>query len=379
MDAICKIVVFPGDNCGPEVIDEAIKVLRVFESQEQPIRFEFNKQLLGGCSIDTIGMPLTSEALEAAKNADAVLLGAIGGPKWGTGLVRPEQGLLGLRKGMNAFGNLRPCSFAAHSLINLSPLRADVARGTDFVIVRELVGGMYFGQNRKEPDSQLASAQDVDHYEGKEIIRVARLAGYLAKQHNPPLPVWSLDKANVLAATGRLWRLVVSKVFEEEFPDVPLGHHLIDSAAMLMIRKPTALNGIVLTSNLFGDIISDEASVIPGSIGLLPSASLCDIPEPGKRVKGIFEPIHGSAPDIAGEGVVNPAGTILSAAMMLRYSFCKEEEARGIEEAVERAIDSGVQTRDIGGTAGTKDFGNAVVRHLKEILAHKQEFNEYNH
>lgn len=194
---------------------------------------------------------------------------------------------------MNAFGNLRPCNFAAESLLNLSPLKPEIARGTDFTILRELVGGMYFGPNRKDPDEALSSAQDVDFYSREEIERVARLAGYLSKQHHPPLPVWSLDKANVLAACGRLWRMVVSEVFEKEFPDVPLGHHLIDSAAMLMIKNPTALNGIVLTSNLFGDIISDEASVIPGSLGLLPSASLCDIPGPGKTVRGIYEPIHG--------------------------------------------------------------------------------------
>lgn len=202
--------------------------------------------------------------------------------------------MLGLRKGMNAFGNLRPCSFAAQSLVDLSPLKADICRGTNFTILRELVGGMYFGPDRKEPDDSLSSAQDVDYYDRKTIEQVARLAGYLAMQHDPPLPVWSLDKANVLASTGRLWRILVQKVFDEEFPKVQLGHHLIDSAAMLMIKRPTALNGIVLTSNLFGDIISDEASVIPGSLGLLPSASLCGIPEAGKTVKGIYEPIHGT-------------------------------------------------------------------------------------
>ncbi|KAM0809819.1 hypothetical protein AB5N19_10166 [Seiridium cardinale] len=369
MASISKVVVFPGDNCGPEVMSEALKVLRVFESQKEPIKFDFDFRLLGGGSIDATGVPLTDSALQSAKAADAVLLGAIGGPKWGTGLVRPEQGLLGLRKGMDAFGNLRPCNFAAESLVDLSPLKADVARGTNFTIIRELCGGMYFGPDRRDPDANLTSAQDVDFYTRQEIERVARLAGYLAKQHNPPLPVWSLDKANVLASAGRLWRLVVSEVFEREFPDVQLGHHLIDSAAMLMIKRPTALNGIVLTSNLFGDIISDEASVIPGSLGLLPSASLCEVPVPGKLVKGIYEPIHGSAPDIVGKGIVNPAGMILSAAMMLRYSFGKEAEASAIEMAVCDTINNGVRTGDIGGTAGTKEFGDAVVKHLKSRLA----------
>ncbi|KAH8646420.1 3-isopropylmalate dehydrogenase Leu2A [Ilyonectria robusta] len=363
------IVVFPGDNCGPEVMAEAIKVLNVFESSKNPIKFEFNYQLLGGGSIDATGEPLTASALELAKNADAVLLGAIGGPKWGTGLVRPEQGLLGLRKGMDAFGNLRPCNFAADSLVDHSPLRPEIARGTNFVILRELCGGMYFGPNRQDPDESLSSAQDVDYYARSEIERVARMAGYLAMKHDPPLPVWSLDKANVLAAAGRLWRLVVSEVFEKEFPDVQLGHHLIDAAAMLMIKKPTALNGIVLTSNLFGDIISDEASVIPGSLGLLPSASLCDIPAPGKRVKGIYEPIHGSAPDIVGKGIVNPVGTILSAAMMLRYSLGQEGAAAAVEKAVANTLNQGFHTADIGGSTGTTEFGDAVVQVLEAILA----------
>jgi 3-isopropylmalate dehydrogenase len=287
---------------------------------------------------------------------------------------------------MNAFGNLRPCNFAAQSLVDLSPLKAEVCRGTNFTILRELVGGMYFGPDRKEPDDDLSSAQDVDYYERKEIEQVARLAGHLATQHDPPLPVWSLDKANVLASTGRLWRMLVTKVFEEEFPKVQLGHHLIDSAAMLMIKKPTALNGIVLTSNLFGDIISDEASVIPGSLGLLPSASLCGIPSVGTKVKGIFEPIHGkstpfsysrafvlknqgSAPDIAGKGIVNPVGTILSAALMLRYGLGLDAEALSVEEAVEQTLDSGVRTGDIGGKAGTAEFGDAVVKALKSILS----------
>jgi 3-isopropylmalate dehydrogenase len=229
--------------------------------------------------------------------------------KWGTGLVRPEQGLLGLRKGMNAFGNLRPCNFAAQSLVDLSPLKADVCRGTDFIILRELVGGMYFGPDRREPDDELSSAQDVDYYDRPTIERAARLAGYLACQHDSPLAVSSLDKANVLASTGRLWRMVVQAVFDQEFPRVELRHHLVDSAAMLMIKRPTALNGIVLTSNLFGDIVSDEASVIPGSLGLLPSASLCGIPEAGGTVKGIYEPIHGnhlSPPPPALPGFLDP-------------------------------------------------------------------------
>jgi len=230
-------------------------------------------------SIDATGSPLIDEALSAAKNADAVILGAIGGPKWGTGKVRPEQGLLKLRKEMNTFGNLRPCNFASDSLVEISPLKADVCRGVDFTIIRELTGGIYFGE-RKEDDGD-GHAWDTEAYSRTEIERITRLAGHLALQSDPPMPVWSLDKANVLA-TSRLWRKVVTEIMEKEFPQLKLGHHLIDSAAMLMV-----------TSNLFGDIISDEASVIPGSLGLLPSASLSGIPDGKSKVNGIYEPIHG--------------------------------------------------------------------------------------
>lgn len=219
--------------------------------------------------------------------------------KWGTGTVRPEQGLLKLRKEMQTFGNLRPCNFAAESLVQFSPLKESVCRGVDFNIIRELTGGIYFGE-RKEDDGS-GYAMDTEPYSRAEIERITRLAGHLAMQHSPPLPVWSLDKANVLA-TSRLWRKVVTEVLTKEFPEVKFEHQLIDSAAMIMVKNPRALNGIVVTSNLFGDIISDEASVIPGSLGLLPSASLSGIPDGKTKVNGIYEPIHGSAPDISGKG-----------------------------------------------------------------------------
>jgi len=233
---------------------------------------------------------LTQKALAAAKSADAVLLGAIGGPKWGTGKVRPEQGILALRKEMGTFGNLRPCNFASEALVDVSPLKAEVCRGTDFNIIRELTGGIYFGERHE--DNGDGTAWDTEPYSRPEIERITRLAAHLALQHDPPLPVWSLDKANVLA-TSRLWRRVVTEVMAKEYPQLKIGHHLIDSAAMLMVKNPRALNGIVVTSNLFGDIISDEASVIPGSIGLLPSASLSGIPDGKGKCNGIYEPIHG--------------------------------------------------------------------------------------
>ncbi|GAO13139.1 uncharacterized protein UV8b_03535 [Ustilaginoidea virens] len=361
-----NIVVFRGDHCGPEVVAEAVKVLNALQQHRPSVgKFVLNEQLLGGCSIDATGSPLTDEALNAAKSADAVILGAIGGPEWGTGAVRPEQGLLRLRKEMGTYGNLRPCFFASEALVDSSPLKAEVCRGTDIVIVRELTGGIYFGE-RKEDDGS-GTAWDSEPYSRVEIERVARLAGFLARGRGDKT-VWSLDKANVLA-TSRLWRKVMTETFASEFPDLKIEHQLIDSAAMILVKNPRGLNGVVVTSNLFGDIISDEASVIPGSIGLLPSASLSGIPDGKGKCNGIYEPIHGSAPDISGQGTVNPIGTILSVAMMLRYSLNLPEEAKAVEAAVKSAIDGGLRTRDIGGNAGTKEVGDEVVKHLITILA----------
>lgn len=290
-----------------------------------------------------------------------------------------------LRKELQAFGNIRPCNFASDTLVSISPLKPEICRGVNFTIIRELTGGIYFGA-RKEDDGS-GEAWDTEPYSRPEIERITRLAGHLAMQQEPPLPMWSLDKANVLA-TSRLWRKVVSEIVAKEFPKIRLEHQLIDSAAMLMIKNPRALNGIVVTSNLFGDIISDEASVIPGSLGLLPSASLAGIPDGKSRVNGIYEPIHGmhqqthpfypsqifthqfsgSAPDISGQGIVNPIAAILSVAMMLRYSLNLPVEAKAVEEAVRAVIDKGVRTRDIGGSASTKEVGDAVAEELQKAL-----------
>lgn len=367
-----NIVVFGGDHCGPEVTKEAIKVLRTIETTCPKVgTFKLNEQLLGGCSINAHGTPLTDEALEAAKGADAVLLGAIGGPEWGTGTVRPEQGLLRLRKEMGTYGNLRPCNFAGESLVTESPLKEDICKGTDFVVVRELTGGIYFGDRTEDDGSGFA--EDREPYTRAEIERIARLGGFLARgkrdKDGKPAKVWSLDKANVLA-TSRLWRKVVTEVMEKEFPEVELGHQLIDSAAMILIKNPRALNGIVLTSNLFGDIISDEASVIPGSIGLLPSASLSGIPDGKSKCNGIYEPIHGSAPDISGKGIVNPVGTILSIAMMLRNSLNLPAVADKVEAAVRIVIDErGVKTKDLNGDATTTVMGDAICAELRALLS----------
>ncbi|UKZ55227.1 3-isopropylmalate dehydratase [Trichoderma virens] len=342
-----NIVVFAGDHCGPEVIAEAIKVIKTVE-ELSPTAGKFNLQehLLGGCSIDQTGTPLTDEALAAAKAADAVLLGAIGGPKWGTGAVRPEQGLLKLRSEMCAYGNLRPCFFASDALVESSPLKASVCRGIDMMLVRELTSGLYFGE-RKEYDGH--NAFDTTVYTKPEIERIARLGGYLARTRGDSRVI-SLDKAN--------------------FPDLKIEHQLIDSAAMIMVKNPTQLNGVILAPNLAGDILSDEASAIAGSIGLLPSASLCGIPGSGSSsaVRSIYEPIHGSAPDISGKGIVNPIGTILSVAMMFRYSLNLAHEAKVVEDAVRAAIDAGLRTKDMGGSTGTAEAGDVIVAELVKIL-----------
>ncbi|EAQ90917.1 hypothetical protein CHGG_02852 [Chaetomium globosum CBS 148.51] len=329
-----NIVVFGGDHCGPEVVAEAVKVLRAIETHSPSVgKFNLQEHLLGGASIKVHNDPLTAKALAAAKAADAILLGAIGGPEWGpSSPVRPEEGLLRLRKELGTYGNLRPCNFASDSLVDSSPLKADVCRGTDFIVVRELTGGIYFGARTEDDGSGFA--MDTDAYSRAEIERIARLAGFLALGTSPPSKVWSLDKANVLA-TSRLWRKVVTEVFANEFPQLEVGHQLIDSAAMLMVKSPRALNGVVVTSNLFGDIISDEASVIPGSIGA---------------------------------GIVNPIGTILSVAMMLRYSLNLPKEAAAVEAAVRTALDNGTRTKDLGGSAGTFQMADAVVVELVKLL-----------
>ena len=291
--------------------------------------------------------------------------------KWATNsTVRPEQGLLKLRKSLSAFGNLRPCFFAAPSLVKGSPLKESVCAGTNFTIIRELTGGIYFGDrieagdDKERPDTAL----DTDIYSVPEIERVARLAAHMALAEDPPAKVWSLDKANVLA-TSRLWRKVITELFKKEFPQLQLEHQLIDSAAMIMVQKPRDLNGVIVTSNLFGDIISDEASVIPGSLGLLPSASLTAVPDGKGKCNGIYEPIHGSAPDIAGKGIVNPTAMVLSVAMMFKYSLGLPELSKTLEQAVENTIEiNNMRTKDIGGQASTSEMGTAFAEELERLL-----------
>ncbi|KAH6679901.1 3-isopropylmalate dehydrogenase [Plectosphaerella plurivora] len=367
-----RILVLPGDGVGPEVIAEALKVLRVVD-EHTGIGFDIENDLFGGCSIDQHGVPITEEVIAKAKSADAVLAGAVGGPQWGVGKVRPEEGLLQLREALDAYANLRPCRFPSKSLHHLSALKnSELLADVDFVLLRENCGGAYFGPKEESDDV----ASDSWLYTREEVQRISRVAIALASDHNPPLQVISTDKANVLASS-RLWRRVVTETFAAEAPAIKPKHQLADSAAMLMMKYPRMFDGILLADNTFGDILSDEASVIIGSLGLLPSASLSGVPS-AEGVKGFYEPVHGSAPDIAGKGIANPIATILSVGMMLRYSFNMKAQADAVDEAVRVVLDSReaggreIRTGDIGGQNTTAEVGDAVAAALAEILAAKQ-------
>jgi 3-isopropylmalate dehydrogenase len=345
-----SIVVLGGDGIGPEVTHQGVRVLEAIASRYgHDFKFEFH--LIGGAAIDATQSALPSQTTSACGTADAVLLGAVGGPKWSdpNAKIRPEQGLLALRKALGLFANLRPVSLHAE-LLDASPLKPEVLKGTDIMVVRELTGGIYFGEKTRTENS----ASDLCSYTVEEITRVTRVAGNLARGRRKFIT--SVDKANVLE-TSRLWRSTVEKVLNEEFPDVKYEHQLVDSAAMLLIRKPAHFD-VVLTENMFGDILTDEASMLAGSLGLLPSASL------GSGKLGLYEPIHGSAPDIAGKGIANPIGTILSVAMLLRHSLDLPKEAEAVENAVREVIADGVRTADIAsGSAplSTAQAGDAVL------------------
>ncbi|GBE79926.1 3-isopropylmalate dehydrogenase [Sparassis crispa] len=377
-----RIVVLPGDGIGPEVIAEAIKVLEVVSATSPDVELKLESHLFGGCAIDATGQPLPESTLKACQEADAVLMGSIGGPKWGVNSkVRPEQGLLGIRKALGLYANIRPANFASDALLANSPLKPSVAQGVDIIVVRELIGGAYFGP-RKEfgTGPQEDTAYDTMIYSVDEVKRITRVAAQIALAANPPLTIHSIDKANVLASS-RLWRKVVVETLQEEYPQLKFDHHLVDSASMIIVANPRKLNGIILTENLFGDILSDESSVIPGSLGLLPSASLAGAPSVAdatapdfKSTPGIYEPIHGSAPDIAGQGIANPIGTILSVAMLLRYSLGLEKPAAAIELAVRKVLDEKSQggeelrTADLGGSVKTTEIGDKIVELLKRLL-----------
>jgi len=375
-----NIAVLPGDGIGPDVVQQAVRVLEVVSAASQSADLKLETHEFGGCAIDSVGEPLPASTLKACQEADAILMGSIGGPKWGVeSKVRPEQGLLALRKALGLYANIRPANFASDSLLENSPLKPDVARGVDIIVVRELIGGVYFGARKEQGvDPDVNVAWDTMTYSVEEVQRITRVAAQIALAANPPLPIHSIDKANVLASS-RLWRKVVTETLTKEYPQLKLDHHLVDSAAMLIVANPKKLNGVILTENLFGDILSDESSVIPGSLGLLPSASLAGAPSTAassnfKPTAGLYEPIHGSAPDIAGQGIANPIGTILSAAMLLRYSLGLEREAKAVEDAVRKVLDApntggrGLRTADLGGKVKTTEIGDAIVEVLKGSL-----------
>ncbi len=346
-----NIAVIPGDGIGPEVIEETTKVLKVI-GDKFGHRFDYEYVLAGGCAIDKEGTPLSDASLEICKKSDAVLLGAVGGPKWDIGKVRPEQGLFKLRSGMNLYCNLRPAVLYA-PLKNESPLKDSIVKdGIDICIVRELTGGIYFGERGTEEVDGVKSAYDTERYNVNEITRIAKSGFEIAMKRNKKLT--SVDKANVLDSS-KLWRSVVNEI-AKDYPEVEVNHLYVDNAAMQIVRDPNQFD-VIVTSNLFGDILSDEASMVTGSIGLLPSASL------GDGTLGMYEPIHGSAPDIAGQGIANPLATILSAAMMLRYSFSLEEEAKAIENAVLAVLEDGYRTGDIM-TEGKKKVGTVEMGKL---------------
>ena len=346
------ILVLPGDGIGPEVTSAAVEVLQCV-AERYGHEFHFDEQLIGGAAIDATGTPLPDATLQAAQRADAVLLGAVGGPKWSdpNAKVRPEQGLLAIRKALGLFSNLRPVKPHAATL-GASPIKPHLLQGVDLMVVRELTGGIYFGDKTRSA----TDASDLCRYSVAEIERVVRHAATLARSRSGKLT--SVDKANVLE-TSRLWRDVTSRVMREEFPDVQLEHQVVDSMAMHLLARPREYD-VIVTENMFGDILTDEASMLAGSLGLLPSASL------GAGKIGIYEPIHGSAPDIAGKGIANPYATILSAALLLRHSLGLEAEAQCVEHAVSQALEAGIFTADLattGHAVSTQAATAAVLKH----------------
>ncbi|KAJ6126577.1 hypothetical protein N7523_002189 [Penicillium sp. IBT 18751x] len=381
-----RILVLPGDGIGPEVMAEALKVLKAFETSQH--KFDLRQELIGGCSIDATGKPIMEEVKQAALSSDAVLFAAVGGPKWDNarhGLDGPEGGLLQLRKAMDIYANLRPCSVNSPSTSiakDFSPFRPEIIEGVDFIVVRENCGGAYFGRKVEDEtygklehsywiigshfELMIIPAMDEWGYSEAEIQRVTRLAAEVALRHDPPWPVISLDKANVLASS-RLWRRVVQRIMTTEYPQLKLVHQLADSASLIMATNPRSLNGVILADNTFGDMLSDQAGSIVGTLGVLPSASLNGLPGDKKlqtRPYGLYEPTHGSAPTIAGQNIANPVAMILCVALMFRYSLNMEAEARRIENAVREVLDAGHRTPDLGGKMGTKEVGDAIVAAL---------------
>lgn len=345
-----KIVTLSGDGIGPEIMTQSLRVLKAV-AKKTGFEYTTEEKAFGGAGIDAVGHPLPDDTLEAAKNADAILLAAIGAPQYDNAEVRPEQGLLALRKALGLFANLRPIS-VNQALAHLSPLKPEIVVGADFVVVRELTGGIYFGEHTLNSDD----ARDVNDYTAEEIRRIMRKAFEIARGRRKK--VTSVDKQNVLA-TSKLWRKIADEV-ALEFPDVELEHQLVDSCAMVMITNPKKFD-VIVTENLFGDILSDEASVLPGSLGVMPSASHAE------SGPSLYEPIHGSAPDIAGKNIANPVSMLLSVAMMFRQSFDDIKAALIIEEACDAVMNQGILTGDLGGDATTTEFVDAVIKEIDAI------------
>lgn len=345
-----QIAVLAGDGIGPEVCAEGVRVLRAV-AEKHGHTLEISDALIGGAAIDAYNNPLPDSTLAICRRADAILLGAVGGPKWSDpkASIRPEQGLLKLRQSLGLYANLRPVQ-PHPSVLHLAPIKAEILQNVDLIVVRELTGGIYFGEKTRTE----MSASDLCTYHVHEIERIVRVAARLATQRRKKLT--QIDKANVLE-TSRLWREVTTRVVRDEFPELSLEHQLVDSAAMLLISDPARFD-VIVTENMFGDILTDEASMLAGSLGLLPSASL------GEGRAGLFEPIHGSAPDIAGRGIANPIATIASVALMLRHSLNLPSEAAQLEAAIARVLSHGPRTADLGGTAGTRAVGDAVLAEL---------------
>ena len=353
MTATHAITLLPGDGVGPEVTAAARDVLNAIGERFHR-RFTFSTHLIGGAAIDATGAPLPEDTIAACRASEAVFLGAVGGPKWDGAKARPEQGLLGLRKALGLFANIRPMRIY-DALIEQSPLKAGIVENVDFVMFRELTGGSYFGEKKRSE----TEASDACVYTVAEVERIAHAAFAAARARRGK--VTSVDKANVLE-TSRLWRDVVTRLHAAHYADVKLEHALVDSTAMVLIRNPRAFD-VILTENMFGDILSDEASVLGGSIGLAPSASL------GAGGPGLFEPVHGSAPDIAGRDLCNPVGAILSTALLLRYGLKLNDEAVAVEAAVEAAFDQGARTADLGGALGCRAMTNWIIDNIDRAVS----------
>ncbi|MFN3308959.1 MAG: 3-isopropylmalate dehydrogenase [Anaerolineales bacterium] len=354
------IACLPGDGIGPEVIEATQTVLKAV-AEAYGHSFEMENYPIGGIAIDQFQNPLPDSTLEACQNADAVLLGAVGGPKWDApdAPMRPEQGLLAIRKGLAVYANLRPVK-PHPRLLHASPLKAEKIAEVDLIFVRELTSGIYFGQPKKRwVEEGEERAVDTLAYSESEVRRIAHLAFQLASQRKHK--VTSIDKANILE-TSRLWRKVVSEV-AKEYPDVTLEHLLVDAAAMYLLQRPASFD-VLVTENMFGDILTDEASMLTGSMGNMASASLGDYQNQHGKPRGLYEPIHGSAPDIAGKGIANPVGTILSAALLLRHSLGLEQEAQAIERAVDETLGLGILSPDLGGSANTAAMTRVIIERL---------------